>query len=287
MKKTIPPRYHIKELVRDDEQLRTSFDALAQASFGISFERWYQAGGWDAHYRCYVVTDGSEVVSNVAANMVALTTGNTAREALMLSTVMTSHTRRGRGFASELMRLIAREYPQRPRYLFCNSEAYNFYTRHDFCEIPIFRGYRRVTECTENTAQKLDATDPEHLSSIRRLLLQGPDYGVAEGVHIALWYCINELRDAVWYWPQWDVMAIAEIIDDELHVYGAFGAEIHWEKLLAQLCTPQVKQVVFEMMPPLLEGVQIKRFVEPDTHWMVQQRDLFPHQWVYPTIFRA
>jgi hypothetical protein len=41
------------------------------------------------------------------------------------------------------------------------------------------------------------------------------------------------------------------------------------------------------MMPPDLEGVRIERFVEPDTHWMVREKNLFPQKWVYPTIFRA
>jgi GNAT superfamily N-acetyltransferase len=287
MSKPIHPRYQINELVRDDPQLRTSFDALAQASFGISFERWYQAGCWDGNYRCYVVTDGPEVVSNVAANTVVLDLPEGTEDVLMLSTVMTSQTRRGKGFASELLRLIAQEYPDRPCYLFCNSEAYNFYTRQGFCEIPIYRGYRMVAAIDDSTAQNLDVTNPEHLAIIRRLLEQGPHYGVTQAQHIALWYCFYALKDAIWYWPQWDVLAIAEIEDTELHLYGVFGEKIHWEEILAQLCTPAVQQIVFEMMPPDLEGVRIERFVEPDTHWMVREKNIFPQKWVYPTIFRA
>lgn len=37
--------------IRENSALRRSFDALAQKTFGLTFEGWYQSGGWQADLR--------------------------------------------------------------------------------------------------------------------------------------------------------------------------------------------------------------------------------------------
>ena len=49
--------------------LRKSFDALAQKTFGISFEGWYRAGHWSDSYIPYVLAEGDTVLANASAFM--------------------------------------------------------------------------------------------------------------------------------------------------------------------------------------------------------------------------
>lgn len=44
--------------IRENAPLRKSFDALAQKTFGISFEGWYRAGHWSDSYIPYVLAEG-------------------------------------------------------------------------------------------------------------------------------------------------------------------------------------------------------------------------------------
>ncbi|MCQ6267704.1 hypothetical protein M1K46_18905 [Fictibacillus sp. WQ 8-8] len=41
---------------KDHDRLRCSFNNLAQKTFGISFEQWYQAGYWTDKYIIYLLT---------------------------------------------------------------------------------------------------------------------------------------------------------------------------------------------------------------------------------------
>lgn len=54
---------------KEIEKYRVSFNALAQESFGIQFEDWYQRRCWNDRYICYSYVDGDRVVANVSVNV--------------------------------------------------------------------------------------------------------------------------------------------------------------------------------------------------------------------------
>ena len=55
--------------IRENAPLRKSFDALAQKTFGISFEGWYRAGHWSDSYIPYVLAEGDTVLANASVNV--------------------------------------------------------------------------------------------------------------------------------------------------------------------------------------------------------------------------
>ena len=55
---------------RKNDALRTSFNKLAEKTFGLSFEGWYRSGYWNDKYIPYsIVTDGN-VIANVSVNLI-------------------------------------------------------------------------------------------------------------------------------------------------------------------------------------------------------------------------
>ena len=60
--------YRLEKNIRDYTEIRTSFDALAQRVFGLSFEQWYRDGYWTDRYKPYVLLDGGTVVASIAVN---------------------------------------------------------------------------------------------------------------------------------------------------------------------------------------------------------------------------
>ena len=54
--------------IRDDAALRSSFNRLAEKTFGLNFENWYQNGYWKDNYIPYTAVLEGQVIANVSVN---------------------------------------------------------------------------------------------------------------------------------------------------------------------------------------------------------------------------
>ena len=60
--------YKLIRQCRDNESLRQSFNRLAERTFGLSFETWYQMGYWSDCYIPYSFVYDGEIIANVSVN---------------------------------------------------------------------------------------------------------------------------------------------------------------------------------------------------------------------------
>lgn len=113
---------------------RTSFDALAQRVFGLSFEQWYRDGYWTDRYKPYVLLDGGTVVASIAVNRMQTMWRGKGRSYIQLGTVMTDPQYRKQGLSRCLMEQVLRDYCRScdAVYLFANDSALDFYPRFGF-----------------------------------------------------------------------------------------------------------------------------------------------------------
>jgi hypothetical protein len=74
---------------KKNDDLRKSFNELAQRIFGIDFEVWYQGDYWNDNYICYSYTDHGRVIANVSVNTLQLVVNGQRINALQIGTVMT------------------------------------------------------------------------------------------------------------------------------------------------------------------------------------------------------
>ena len=58
--------------IKEDPQLRDSFNGLAMKTFGLSFAEWWRRGYWTDSYIPYVFVDGERVVANASVNIMDL-----------------------------------------------------------------------------------------------------------------------------------------------------------------------------------------------------------------------
>ena len=58
-----------------DAALRSSFNALAEATFGLSFENWYRQGYWGGNYTPYSALEAEKIVANVSVNRTDMVIG--------------------------------------------------------------------------------------------------------------------------------------------------------------------------------------------------------------------
>ncbi|MDF2521417.1 MAG: family acetyltransferase [Clostridia bacterium] len=96
--------YGFSKDIRENEQVRKSFNLLARNTFSLDFEPWYQMGYWGSDYIPYVLMDGDMVISNVSVNIINTRWEGQIRLYIHLGTIMTSKEYRGRGLSRWLMK---------------------------------------------------------------------------------------------------------------------------------------------------------------------------------------
>lgn len=119
---------------RDNENLRHSFNELAEQTFGLSFEGWYRSGYWRENYIPYSIVDADRVVANVSVNITDMRMEGKLRRLIQLGTVMTEESCRNQGLIRRLMQEIEADYGARAdgMYLFANDGVLDFYPRFGF-----------------------------------------------------------------------------------------------------------------------------------------------------------
>ena len=89
-------QYSIETRIRDNPILRSSFNALAEETFGLSFEAWHQAGYWTDRYLPYVACAGGRVIANASVNLMDTVWNGNPRRFIQIGTVMTARDARGK-----------------------------------------------------------------------------------------------------------------------------------------------------------------------------------------------
>ena len=112
---------------RHDKALRDSFNALAEQSFGLNFEGWYQNGFWGDNYDPHSIVLDGKVVANVSVNRTDLLVAGKRYQILQLGTVMTDPAYRGRGLSRAIMEAIEPALADADGvYLFGNDSVVDF-----------------------------------------------------------------------------------------------------------------------------------------------------------------
>lgn len=152
----------------DDTALRHSFNGLATACFGLSFEEWYRAGYWTGNYRPYALLHGGQVVANASINHICTVWRGTAKHYIQLGTVMTAPAFRRMGLATFLVRRILEEWRHRcdAMYLYANGTALTFYPRFGFVRQEEYR-HNLVVPPSSGPVRRLALNRPDDLEVLR------------------------------------------------------------------------------------------------------------------------
>lgn len=119
--------------IREDKALRDSFNALAEQTFGLNFEDWYQNGCWKDNYIPYCALCDGEVVANVSVNPMEFVFDGEKRKVIQLGTVMTRPEYRMQGLSRRLMEKIEKDFGDADgAFLFGNDSVTEFYPKFGF-----------------------------------------------------------------------------------------------------------------------------------------------------------
>jgi GNAT superfamily N-acetyltransferase len=263
----------IEKNYRDNEKLRASFNRLSEKVFGLSFENWYQNGFWKDNYIPYSVVIDGEVVSNVSVNACNMNYKGKVVKLIQLGTVMTDNDHRGKGYARALMEEVMNDYQGKVDgiYLFANDSVLDFYPKFGFKEAKEYQYTRQVSTEGENKSEIFpmkDKTDFDKMVEILSTRSQNSQMYMVGNTGLYMFYLSQFMNENVFYIPDMDSYAVAEIEDDTLILHTVIG-DASVDDVIAAFGS-QIKNVILCFTPKDTSGFEKSILQEEDTTFFTQ-----------------
>jgi predicted acetyltransferase len=265
--------YCIEKNYRNNDALRASFNRLAEKTFGLNFENWYQNGFWQDNYIPYSVVIDGEVVSNVSVNACNMNYKGQIAKLIQLGTIMTDDDYRGNGYARALMEEVLKDYDGKVDgiYLFANDSVLEFYPKFGFKEAKEYQFTKEVIisgECTAQNVPLRDKIDFDRTVEILDTKKQNAQLYMVENPGLYMFYLSQFMTENMFYIEECNSYAIAEVEDDTLILHAIIGAGAVDEVIRA--FGSQVKKVVLCFTPKDTSGFEKSELHEEDTTFFVQ-----------------
>lgn len=265
----------IEKNYRDNEDLRASFNKLAEKTFGLSFENWYQNGFWKDNYIPYSVVIDGEVVSNVSVNACNMNYKGKEVKLIQLGTVMTDSDYRGKGYAGMLVEEVKKDYEGKVdgMYLFANDSVLEFYPRFGFKEGKEYQYSKDFIVSGPPTAEWVPMNgkkDFDKMVDILSTRSQNSNMYMVGNTGLYMFYLSQFMTENVFYIKECDSYAVAEKEDDTLILHTIIGEGAIDDVVSA--FGSQVKKVVLCFTPKDPSSFEKNELHEEDTTFFTQGR---------------
>ncbi|SHN50842.1 Acetyltransferase (GNAT) domain-containing protein [Butyrivibrio hungatei DSM 14810] len=265
--------YCIEKNYRNNDALRASFNRLAEKTFGLNFENWYQNGFWKDNYIPYSVVIDGEVVSNVSVNACNMNYKGKIVKLIQLGTIMTDNDHRGKGYARVLMEEVMKDYDGKVDgiYLFANDSVLEFYPKFGFKEAKEYQYTKEVTISDECKAQNIPLKGKDDFDRAIKILdtnEQNAQLYMVGNSGLYMFYLSQFMTENLFYIEECGSYAIAEMEDDTLILHTIIGNGAVDEVIRA--FGSKIKKVVLCFTPKNTGGFEKSELHEEDTTFFVQ-----------------
>ena len=263
----------IEKNYRNNENLRASFNRLAEKTFGLNFENWYQNGFWKDNYIPYSVVIDGEVVSNVSVNACNMNYKGEIVKLIQLGTIMTDKDHRGKGYARTLMEEIMKDYEGKVDgiYLFANDSVLEFYPKFGFKEAKEYQYTKEVAISNKYNAEMVQLNgknDFDRIVEILETTSQNAQLYMVDNTGLYMFYLSQFMTENLFFIADCKSYAIAEIEGDTLILHTIIGDGTVDEVITA--FGSQVKKVVLCFTPKDVTGFEKSELHEEDTTFFVK-----------------
>ncbi|MBR4781184.1 MAG: GNAT family N-acetyltransferase, partial [Lachnospiraceae bacterium] len=253
---------------RENEDLRRSFNELAEKVFGLNFENWYKNGFWKDNYIPYSVIEDGKVVSNVSVNACNMNYGGRVVKIIQLGTIMTDPDYRGKGYSRILMERVISDYKDKVDgiYLFANDSVLDFYPRFGFKTGKEYQYSKDVDNTGEDRTVLVPMADKEAWDKMVRLITekeQNSRFYMVENTGLYMFYLSQFMQENTFYIESCDSYAVAEVEDDTLILHTIIGKGDVDKVILA--FGSKIKKVVLNFTPNVTYGFEENELHEEDT----------------------
>lgn len=279
---------------RADDALRRSFDALAQRTFGLTFEDWYQNGFWGDDYVPYsVVVDGA-VAANVSVNRTDFVLDGEKKRFIQIGTVMTDERYRGRGMIRRLMVEVERDCAGKADgvYLFANDTVLDFYPKFGFCRAAEVRYARAPEPGGAASAVRVPMRDRDswdRLTAVIRSSAPCGRFSLCGNTGLPLFYVSKFMQDCV-YRVAPETYAVAELEDGVLHLHAVYAEKQPAPEVVARAFGGAVRRAQLGFTPLDTTGWEAETVREDDTTLFVRGagfRDFERRGLMFPVLAHA
>ena len=255
---------------RDNDKLRASFNELAEKTFGLNFEDWYQNGYWTHKYNPYsMVEDGGKVVANVSVNLTDYLWKGKRWKFIQLGTVMTDEAYRNRGLIRQLMEEIEKDYAESVDgvFLFGNDSVVDFYPKFGFQKCGEYEYVKDVVNTQDCSMKKVPMEKKEQWDMLEKRINNCAAYSAFEPVgysELFMFYITKFMQDTVYYEKEQDAYVIAEIEESQLILHGVFAKqECDLDNVIAAF-GKEIKKVRLTFAPIHKGGYEVLPYREED-----------------------
>lgn len=286
---------------RDNDALRASFNKLAQATFGLTFEDWYQNGHWREHYIPYSMVKDGEVVANVSVNYMEMLVDGEQKLFLQLGTVMTDKEHRNQGLIRKIMEEIEKDYAGKTdgMHLFANDSVLDFYPKFGFRKAKEYQ-YSKVVNKTNGPAEQQSPimqpvlmNTKEAWDTLENAIRNNAFHSRLDMVNYSelyMFYVTQFMQENVYYDKSMDAYAIAEIEEGELLLHAVFTSrKIDLDDVIKAFGN-DIDKVILGFAPTDTTGYDCAELQEDDTTLFVKGEGTVgfdERKFMFPTLSHA
>lgn len=220
---TLVKNYH------SDAALRASFNALAEATFGLNFENWYQMGCWTDNYIPYSILEDGKIVANVSLNRTDMVIGGKRKRLYQLGTVMTYPEYRNRGYIRAIMAEIEADTTDADGiYLFANDSVLDFYPKFGFEMGREYCYSKPVCQTGDSCLVPVKMDTPENRDRLAAAMAESAfqtGCTMVDNPGLIFFYAAQFMQENVFFCEALQVWTIAEQEEGVLTLHAVFGPE--------------------------------------------------------------
>ncbi|MBC1489097.1 GNAT family N-acetyltransferase [Listeria sp. FSL L7-1485] len=250
--------YQLISDYKDNDKYRASFNRLAESTFDINLEEWYQQGFWNDKYMCYSYLHNESIIANVSINKMELKYQGKEYQAIQIGTVMTHPNYRNQGLATKLINQVISKYEDQYDffYLFANDSVLDFYPKFGFERVDessftidatsLKKQFSKVKKL--NPKNKMDFQLINRIVSNRMPLSTVLD--VKNNEDLLMFYLLIALKDATYYVEELDAIVLFEQEETDLYVLDIISTKkLDVVDVLRYLVTKEIETIHLSFTP--------------------------------------
>ena len=264
---------------KDNELLRSSFNALTQRVYGFDFEDWYANGYWADNYVPHSLVYEGSVVANSSVSIIDFDFDGQKKRYVQIGTVMTTPEYRGLGLSRYLMEKIMAEWKDKCDmiYLYANDSVLSFYPKFGFEKADEYQIVCPVNAGGQPSLQKVDMDDNRNrLTLFEKIKHAKPVAKLAmiNNPGLVMFYLTSFMKDNVYYISEYDTYVIIEIDDDVVYLQDIFcETEVKLEEVIRCILANESRKVVLGFTPKCEDGFEKCLLEAEDTTLFVYGND--------------
>lgn len=254
---------------RNNAALRHSFNELAEKTFGLNFEDWYQNGFWGDNYNPYSIVIDGKVAANVSVNKTNMLFGGTVKHLLQLGTVMTDEAYRNQGLIRKIMERIEYDYGGKADgyYLFANDSVLDFYPKFGFRKATEYEYSGEVYNTGECQLEQILMNCPGRWrqleTAMERSIFRG-GFDMIGNRELILFYVTKFMQDKVFYHKPTDTWVIAGTDGGNLYLHNVFSGTLTELAEVIRLFGRDIRHITLGFVPADRENYKITELREED-----------------------